>query len=151
MSKKQTFVYLFVGLGITLTLMMIALQQNLNHFCETSEILAGDKQLGDCKRIGGIVVKRSVKRLPDGSVEFQLTDTLHAITVRYQGLLPDLFREGQGIIAVGELTSKHTFVARQVLAKHDENYTPLKPKALDTAEKNAHKSAQRNARHKDAD
>lgn len=138
MNRKQTFIYLFVGIGITLTLMMIVLRQNLNHFCETSEILAGDKQLSDCKRIGGIVVKHSVKRLPNGSVTFQLTDTLHAITVRYHGLLPDLFREGQGIIAVGELTSTQMFIARQVLAKHDENYTPLKPKA---AEKNAPKSA----------
>jgi len=76
-------------------------------------------------RIGGLVVEGSVNRFNDGvTTEFDLTDTAGTVTVRYKGLLPDLFREGQGIVAQGKLNAEGIVVAQEVLAKHDENYMP---------------------------
>ena len=90
-----------------------------------TEVLAGEAPAGHKFRLGGLVVEGSVKRETDGlTVHFGLTDTAREIPVMYSGILPDLFREGQGIVAHGRLNDSGVFVADEVLAKHDENYMP---------------------------
>ena len=86
---------------------------------------SGEVEKGQMFRLGGLVVEGSVVRDSDGiTTQFDITDTADSVTVRYTGLLPDLFREGQGIVAQGKLNDKGVFVAQEVLAKHDENYMP---------------------------
>ena len=88
-------------------------------------MVAGEAPSSRNFRIGGLVVVNSVERDPETLfVQFKLTDTLQEVTVNYEGILPDLFREGQGIVANGQLRADGTFAASQVLAKHDENYMP---------------------------
>jgi cytochrome c-type biogenesis protein CcmE len=124
-KRKQRLymvILLVVGLGIAVGLTLMALQQNINLFFTPSQIVAGEAPQGVAFRIGGMVVDDSVKRSEqDLSVQFQVTDTAQQVPVRYTGILPDLFREGQGVVALGRLEGK-TFVASEVLAKHDENY-----------------------------
>ncbi|MCP5419901.1 MAG: cytochrome c maturation protein CcmE [Gammaproteobacteria bacterium] len=124
--KRLTFVLLVVfGMGIAVSLTLYALQQNINLFFSPSQIVAGEAPHDRSIRVGGLVVKGSVKREPDSlGVEFTLTDTAQQIRVRYEGILPDLFREGQGIVARGELNADGTIRAEEVLAKHDEKYMP---------------------------
>ncbi len=94
-------------------------------FHTPSEIAMGKVSKDSLFSVGGLVVKGSVVKKDDGlTTEFNLTDTSETITIRYTGLLPDLFREGQGIVAQGKLDGYGIFVAREVLAKHDENYMP---------------------------
>ena len=106
-----------VGLALT------ALQQNINLFYSPSEVRAGVAPDDASFRLGGMVVEGSVKRGAGVSVRFVLTDTANEVAVHYAGLLPDLFREGQGIVANGAMQND-TFIATQVLAKHDETYMP---------------------------
>lgn len=108
-----------VGLGLR------AFQENLLYFYSTSQVLNGDAPLDRKFRVGGLVVDGSVER-EDGSLEvrFFLTDTQTQLPVTYTGILPDLFREGQGIVTHGRLNENGVFVADEVLAKHDENYMP---------------------------
>lgn len=111
--------------AIATTLTLYALQQNINLFYSTSQIAAGEAPLERVIRVGGIVVDGSVQRDPESlRVAFDLTDGAEAITVEYQGILPDLFREGQGIVARGQLVDGRRVMASEVLAKHDENYMP---------------------------
>lgn len=116
---------LVVGVGIAAALALSAFRENILYFYSPTEVLAGEAPVGHKFRLGGLVVEGSVKRETDGlTVHFGLTDTAKEIPVMYSGILPDLFREGQGIIANGQLDDQGQFVAQEVLAKHDENYMP---------------------------
>lgn len=115
---------ILLGVGAATALAISALGTNMNHFYSPSDIVAGkapDRQF----RIGGIVLEGSTER-PAGTlqVNFMVTDRFREIPVRYEGILPDLFREGQSVIATGVMTADGAFEAREVLAKHDENYMP---------------------------
>ena len=113
-----------VALGVATALVLTAFNKNLVFFFTPSQVAANEAPVGRTFRIGGMVVPGSVKR--EGvEVRFVVTDTAKNIPVLYQrGALPDLFREGKGVVAQGELRSDGVFVAREVLAKHDENYMP---------------------------
>ena len=116
---------LVVGVGIAAALALSAFRENILYFYSPTEVLAGEAPVGHKFRLGGLVVEGSVKRETDGlTVHFGLTDTAKEIPVMYSGILPDLFREGQGIVAHGRLNEGGVFVADEVLAKHDENYMP---------------------------
>ena len=121
-----------VALGVATTLVLKALQQELVFFFTPSDIVANKAPQGRTFRIGGMVEEGSVKR--DGiEVRFVVTDTAKTIPVVYRGALPDLFREGKGVVAQGQLGADGVFQAREVLAKHDENYMP--PEAAHAVEK----------------
>ena len=114
-----------VGVGVAVGLTLYALKQNINLFYSPSQIVAGEAPLQRSIRVGGLVVPGSVQREPNSlQVVFTLTDTAQQVQVRYTGILPDLFREGQGIIARGRLLAGGMVQADEVLAKHDENYMP---------------------------
>ncbi len=116
---------LVLGMGIATTLILTAFNQNLMYFYSPSDVHAGAAPAARDFRIGGLVVAGSVKRAPAAlTVEFTLTDLKQQVPVEYEGILPDLFREGQGVVANGRLDGRGVFVAREVLAKHDENYMP---------------------------
>ncbi|AGA86307.1 cytochrome c-type biogenesis protein CcmE [Pseudomonas sp. SCT] len=125
--KKRLFIVLAIvaGVGIAVALALSALQQNINLFYTPTQIAAGEAPEGTRIRAGGLVEEGSVKRTNDSlSVAFRVTDGAQAITITYQGILPDLFREGQGIVALGRVNADGVLVADEVLAKHDENYMP---------------------------
>ncbi len=125
--KKRLFIVLAIlaGVGIAVALALSALQQNINLFYTPTQIAAGEAPESTRIRAGGLVEEGSVKRTNDSlSVAFRVTDGAQAITITYQGILPDLFREGQGIVALGRVNSEGVLVADEVLAKHDENYMP---------------------------
>ncbi len=114
-----------VGLGIAATLILNAFQSNLVFFFSPSEVAAGKAPTDRAFRIGGLVEDGSVKREGDGlTTRFIVTDTARTIPVVYTGILPDLFKEGKGVVAEGRLGADGLFTASQVLAKHDENYMP---------------------------
>src|SRR4051812_15302334 len=125
------------ALGIVAALVLGAFQKNLVFFFTPSQVAANEAPVGRTFRIGGMVEKGSVKR--EGvEVRFVVTDTARQMTVVYRGALPDLFREGKGVVAQGQLGADGVFQAREVLAKHDENYMPLDAQhALDQAQKAA--------------
>ncbi|MFP5441366.1 MAG: cytochrome c maturation protein CcmE [Gammaproteobacteria bacterium] len=128
-------VLLLVGVAVGLTAW--ALRENLNAFYAPVDVVAGKAPVERRIRVGGLVVAGSVKRAADTlHVEFDLTDGKATFTVGYDGILPDLFREGQGILATGELGADGRFTAEEVLAKHDENYMP--PEVKDAIEKAGH-------------
>ncbi|MGH8244362.1 MAG: cytochrome c maturation protein CcmE [Steroidobacteraceae bacterium] len=116
---------ILAGVGAATALAMLAFEDNLLYFYNPSQVLAGDAPSGRTFRIGGMVTAGSLERT-EGTLEvrFVVTDYKHSIPVRYEGLLPDLFREGQGVIAHGQMSAAGVFVADEVLAKHDENYMP---------------------------
>ena len=125
--KKRLIIILSIVLGssVAVGLTLYALKQNVNLFYSTTQITNGEAPKEARIRVGGMVVKGSVKRATDSlKVEFQLTDYATNVTVVFTGILPDLFREGQGIIAQGKLDASGVFQADEVLAKHDENYMP---------------------------
>ena len=113
------------GVSIAIALMLNAFQSNLLYFVSPSEVIAGEVPFGKTFRVGGLVVEGSVIR-PDNdlTVNFEVTDTVNTVPVQYTGILPDLFRDGQGIVAKGRLNADGVFEASEVLAKHDENYMP---------------------------
>ena len=112
-------------LGGATTLVLFALSDSVTFFASPTDIASGKVERDKRFRLGGLVVEGSVKRGgADGVVIFALTDQANAVEVRYQGLLPDLFREGQGIVAQGVVGDDGVFVASEVLAKHDETYMP---------------------------
>jgi len=129
MTPKRKQRLLLIGLLLTavggaVALALTALNQNINLFYSPSQIAAGEAPDNTTFRLGGMVVEGSVKRSDtDLSIAFDLTDTAKVVTVRYTGILPDLFREGQGIVTTGSIQDGE-FIAQQVLAKHDENYMP---------------------------
>jgi len=118
-------VFIVLGAGTATALMLKAFNENLLYFYSPLQVKNGEAPLNRSFRIGGLVVAGSVKRDPNSLfVKFDLTDTVKTVTVTYDGILPDLFREGQGIVANGHIDSKGVFQASEVLAKHDENYMP---------------------------
>jgi cytochrome c-type biogenesis protein CcmE len=113
------------GVGVATVLGLSAFQENLLYFYSPSQVKAGEAPALRAFIIGGLVVNGSVVRVPDSlEVKFILTDNTETIPVTYSGILPDLFREGQGIVAMGNMNRGGMFVATEVLAKHDENYMP---------------------------
>ena len=127
------------ALGIAAALVLSAFQKNLVFFFTPSQVAANEAPQGRSFRIGGMVVRGSLKR--EGvNVEFTVTDTAKSMRVTYRGQLPDLFREGKGVVAQGRLGADGMFRASEVLAKHDENYMP--PEAAD-AVKRAQQTVQR--------
>jgi cytochrome c-type biogenesis protein CcmE len=124
-KRLTVLLVLLMGVSIAVSLTLYALQQNINLFYSPSQIAAGEAPLERSIRVGGLVVPGSVRRDPNSlQVAFTLTDNLKQVQVNYQGILPDLFREGQGIIARGVLKTGDVVWAEEVLAKHDENYMP---------------------------
>ena len=120
-----TVIFIIAGMGVATTLALKAFQQNLLYFYSPAQVVRGEAPANRPFRIGGLVVAGSVVRDPQSlAVRFVLTDTLQQVSVDYEGILPDLFREGQGIVANGSLRPDGTFAASEVLAKHDENYMP---------------------------
>ena len=119
-------VFLLAGISVTAALVLTALEENINLFYPPDQVVAGDAPVGKRIRAGGMVLEGSVVRSSDSlDVGFTLTDRRGAeVPVRYSGTLPDLFREGQGILVTGELDDGGVFHADEVLAKHDENYMP---------------------------
>lgn len=140
--KKRLSIILaiFVGIGATIGLMLYALSQNMDLFYTPTELVQGKDdgtkpEVGQRLRIGGMVVKGSVRRdLESLKVSFELADVGPKVTIEYEGILPDLFREGQGIVAQGVLKNATTVEAFEVLAKHDEEYMP--PEIAEAMEKN---------------
>jgi cytochrome c-type biogenesis protein CcmE len=131
MTPKRKERLMLVGLitvagVIAAGLILVALKDNLNAFFTPTQIAEGKAPEGRNFRMGGMVEKGSVIREWDGglTVSFGVTDTAHTVTAHYTGILPDLFREEQGVVALGKLNGKGEFVAEEVLAKHDENYMP---------------------------
>ena len=113
------------GVGIAAALVLNAFQSNLVFFFTPTQVANGEVPKGHSFRIGGLVEAGTLTREGDGlTVHFVVTDTVKRIPVTYKGILPDLFKEGKGTVAQGELAADGTFVAREVLAKHDENYMP---------------------------
>ena len=125
---------LVAGVGIAVSLALLALQENINLFFSPSQVVAGEAPVGSPFRLGGMVVDGSVSRAGESlEIRFDLTDTANTVTVTYTGILPDLFREGQGIVAQGSVDDNGLFTATQVLAKHDETYMP--PEVIDALDK----------------
>lgn len=118
-------VLMLVGIGLAATFALKAFNENLMYFFSTTDVVEGKAPKDALFRLGGMVVKGSVERPgADLLVRFKLSDFSKEVTVEYSGILPDLFREGQGIVAKGRLDERGVFVAEEVLAKHDENYMP---------------------------
>jgi len=134
--KKLVFTVFFIvaGVGTATALALKAFQENLMYFYSPTQVVGGEAPTMRNFRVGGLVVAGSVNRNPENlEVSFDLTDTMHTVTVTYDGILPDLFREGQGIVANGSLAENGVFIASEVLAKHDENYMP--PEVSEALEK----------------
>jgi cytochrome c-type biogenesis protein CcmE len=124
-QRLLLIVSMVIGVGIAAGFALKAFNENLMFFYTPAAVAAGEAPANHLIRVGGLVTTGSVKRLPDGlTVSFDLTDNKDTIKVQYTGILPDLFREGQGIVAHGKLQDNKLFVADEVLAKHDENYMP---------------------------
>ena len=113
-----------VGCTIATGLALLALRENINLFFSPSQIVDGTAPSNTTIRLGGMVVSGSIQRGDNLGVTFVLTDLAEQVPVAYEGILPDLFREGQGIVTQGKLDSTGRFLAEQVLAKHDETYMP---------------------------
>lgn len=139
--RRMTLVALIVlGVGAAAAFALTAFQDNLLYFYSPSDVTAGKAPEDRVFRVGGMVPEGSFTRAP-GSLEahFILTDFAHEVKVSYTGVLPDLFREGQGVIARGRMGADGVFVAEEVLAKHDENYMP--PEVADSLKKQHQKPA----------
>jgi cytochrome c-type biogenesis protein CcmE len=133
-KRKQRLLLIalmITGVGIAVGFALKAFNENLMFFYSPSEIVAGKAPIDHPIRVGGLVTQGSLQRQQNGlTVNFDITDNAQTITLQYTGILPDLFREGQGIVAHGRLTASQLFIADEVLAKHDENYMP--PEVADT-------------------
>ncbi len=145
-SRRKVLILAVVfGVAIATVLGLTAFEENLLYFYSPTQVKAGEAPQTHSFRVGGLVVDGSVKRAPDSlMVQFDVTDNVESMTVEYTGILPDLFREGQGIVAMGSFAAGGNFVADEVLAKHDENYMPPEVadalKAAEQAAKNAAKA-----------
>ena len=143
---------ILAGVGAAVTLGLKALDQNLLYFFSPTQVKAGEAPIDHSFRLGGLVSNGSVQREKDGlTIHFDITDGAETIAVTYTGILPDLFREGQGIVATGKIDGstkdgKTHFIAEEVLAKHDENYMPPQvQEALDKAHEEGKKKLAENA------
>ena len=127
-ARYKRFVLLafcLAALGIAAWLVLSAFQKNLVFFFTPSQVFAGEAPHGRNFRVGGMVENGSLQHQPDGiTVSFVVTDFAQRVRVNYRGFLPDLFKEGKGVVAQGKLDAGNVFIADQVLAKHDENYMP---------------------------
>ena len=125
-SRRKVLIFAIVfGVAVATVLGLTAFEENLLYFYSPTQVKDGEAPQTHSFRVGGLVVDGSVKREPDSlTVQFDITDNTENMTVEYTGILPDLFREGQGIVAMGNLQANGQFVAQEVLAKHDENYMP---------------------------
>jgi len=142
--RKVLVIGVLFGVSVAAVLGLTAFQENLLYFYSPAQIVAGEAPDNHSFRVGGLVVNGTVKRKPDSlDVQFDLTDNTETVTVQYTGILPDLFREGQGIVAMGSMQPGGLFIAEEVLAKHDENYMPPEvADALKTAEEAAKQKTQ---------
>jgi cytochrome c-type biogenesis protein CcmE len=149
-NRLILILFMVIGLGAAVGLMMFSLSQNIDLFMTPTQIANGEVRPGQTIRAGGLVVAGSVIRSNDGlQVSFAITDGAVNVTVEYEGILPDLFREGQGIVAMGKVDSRKVMIASEVLAKHDEEYMPPEVQyALDSAHQEGMKNLQKNAAEK---
>lgn len=128
--KLMLIVFVLSVLAIASALVLYALRQNISLFYTPTQVAAGEAPIKRSIRVGGMVEKGSIIRAHENlSVQFKVTDYNKTVTITYTGILPDLFREEQGIVAEGELINQNTFQATRVLAKHDANYMPPEVKA----------------------
>jgi len=124
-KRLLAIVLLVTGVSVAAYLALQSFNENLMYFYSPSDIKAGKAPTNQLFRVGGLVEKNSLIRRENSlMLEFRVTDQAETISVQYTGILPDLFREGQGIIARGKLNKTGLFIAEEVLAKHDENYMP---------------------------
>lgn len=134
--RHQRLLWVLAGVvlvGMAVTLVLRALDANVMFFYSPSQVQAGEAPAGTAFRVGGLVEQGSVQRSGNGlEVAFVVTDEVQRVPVRYQGLLPDLFKEGKGVVVAGKLHGSGVFEATEVLAKHDENYMP--PEAMHAME-----------------
>ena len=143
MKTRHKRIALIVGglviLGAVVALVLNAFQSNLVFFFSPTQVAAGEAPKGKPFRVGGMVKEGSIQREADGvTMRFVITDTEKEMAVAYKGILPDLFKEGKGVVAQGRMTPAGTFTASEVLAKHDENYMPPEAaKAVDDAQTRA--------------
>jgi cytochrome c-type biogenesis protein CcmE len=122
------------GLAVAAGLVLNALNSNLALYISPSDVMAGNAPKDKAFRLGGMVVEKSLQRQDDGlTVHFEVTDSANTIPVAFTGILPDLFQEGQGVVAQGKMGAGGMFMATEVLAKHDENYMP--PEVAEMMEK----------------
>lgn len=145
-NRLYAAVAILLGLGLATALVMYALRSNIDLFYTPGEILYGKgeahekPEAGQRLRVGGMVMPGSVRRDPNTlAVSFKLYDARGVVSVSFEGILPDLFREGQGVVAQGVLTTGNQVIAKEVLAKHDEKYTPPE---IEDAMKNNHTGPQ---------
>jgi cytochrome c-type biogenesis protein CcmE len=128
MTRKQSRLALILasllGLGLVVGMVLYAARDGIVFFYTPSDVLDKSVKAGTRIRVGGMVVKGSWKKQPPADNQFEITDTIKTIAVSFTGLVPDLFREGQGVVTEGVLNADGTFNADTVLAKHDENYMP---------------------------
>ena len=138
--RHRRLIYVALGLvllGVTAALVLNAFRSNLVFFYSPTQVADKEAPVNKTFRLGGLVEQGSLKRLSDGvTVTFVVTDTGKSIPVRYKGILPDLFKQGKGVVAQGRLEPDGVFHATEVLAKHDENYMP--PEAADAIAKAQH-------------
>lgn len=135
--KKMAVIALSVSaLAVSVVLVLNAFQSNLVFFFTPSQVVAKEAPIGKSFRVGGLVEEGSLRRDGDGTtMKFAITDTAEVIQVAYTGILPDLFKEGKGVVAQGKIADDGIFYADEVLAKHDENYMP--PEAAEALERAA--------------
>lgn len=147
MTPRQRRTYFILAalltIGVATFFILRAFNENLVFFYTPSQIASKEAPVNQNFRIGGMVVENSLKREPGGlQVEFVVTDMVKSVPVQFNGILPDLFKEGKGMVAQGKLNDQGVFIASQVLAKHDENYMPPEAKsALDSAKANQNNSS----------
>ena len=136
-KRKQRLIVALVIVvlsSVTIGLITYALSGNINLFYSPSQVAAGEAPIDRQIRVGGMVVEGSVRRASDRlETRFDVTDFVHSVTVTYDGILPDLFAEGEGVVATGKLGANGVVTASEVLAKHDENYMP--PEVAEALEK----------------
>jgi cytochrome c-type biogenesis protein CcmE len=139
-QKRLMFIVAAVAvLGVAAGLVLYALKDNVSLYFTPTQVFNKEAPQGRSFRVGGLVVEHSLQRESDGlTVHFEVTDTAKSMPVIYKGILPDLFKEGKGVVAEGKLEADGVFHADQVLAKHDENYMPPEAKqAIEQATKSA--------------
>ncbi len=124
-QRLKIVAFILFAVAGAVALLFMALGNNMNHYYELSVIQTDNTLIGKTIRVGGMVEKGSIQRQENSlKVTFSLTNFKESISVQYEGILPDLFKEGQGVLAKGKLIDKQHFIAEEILAKHDENYMP---------------------------
>lgn len=136
-KRLSIILLILMVIGLAAALVLYALRQNINLFYTPSQIVNNEAPQGVTIRIGGLVENGSYKQQGDSLKSlFKVTDIENSVTITYEGILPDLFKEGQGVVARGQLGQDRVFMAEEVLAKHDENYMP--PEVKDALEQSGH-------------